>query len=127
MATTTHRMPTLLDAYQPIVDALEAAGIRVSADVGNIHPPCVFVPPPELSFRFHKADFTAAYRVTVVVALTERLRSIAALSDLLARVLEALRYAPTTATAVDVTTADGSPALPGYELSWSAAVGRGLQ
>jgi hypothetical protein len=120
-------MPTLLDAYTPISEALEAAGIRVTADFTNVHPPCVYIHPPTMDYRFHKGDFVAGYRVTAMVQMTDRLRAIAQLSELVAQVLAALNYAPTTAQPVDVITNDQSTALPAMELSWSARVGRQLQ
>jgi hypothetical protein len=123
----THRIPTLLDAYQPISDALEVAGIRVTADFTNVHPPCVYIHPPEMEFRFHKGDFTARYRVTVMVGLTDRLKAIGQLSEFMAQVLEALSYRVQTAVPVDVITADQTTAIPAMELSWTARVGRGLQ
>lgn len=124
--TTAHRIPTLLDAYTPVSDAIEGAGIRVSADFQNVHPPCVYIAPPEMDYRFHKGDYTARYRVTVMVAVTDRIRAITALSQLVQQVLEALHYAPTTAMPVDVVTADQSTALPAIELTWTARIGRQL-
>jgi hypothetical protein len=123
-AAVQHRQPTLLDAYTPISLALEAAGLRVTGDFANLHPPCVYLAPPEMAFRFHKGDYTATYRLTIMVPFTDRLRAIAQLSGLLTQVCEALHWAPTTATPVDIVTGDQSTALPAMELSWSARIGR---
>jgi hypothetical protein len=126
-APVQHRLPTLMDAYAPISAALEAAGIRVTADFLNAHPPCVYISPPEMEFRFHRGDYTARNKVTVMVAVTDRLKAISQLSELVSQVIEALQYAPTTAVPVDIISNDQSTALPAMELSWTARVGRGLQ
>lgn len=116
------RRPTLMDAIRPVLELLTAAGIRVTLDITQLNPPGCILLPPELDFRFNAGDFTASYVLIITVASSDRTRMIGALSDYLAEVLAVLGDRPITARAVDVTLADASTALPGYELRWTTRI-----
>lgn len=114
--------PTLMDAIRPVLDQLTAAGIRVTLDITQLNPPGCILLPPELDFRFNAGDFTASYTLIATVGSSDRTRMIAALSDYLPTVLQALGDRPVTGRPVDVTLADSSTALPGYELRWTTRI-----
>lgn len=116
------RRPTVLDALRPVLDALNAGGIRVTLDIAQLNPPGCLLGPPELDFRFNGGDFTAGYSLIAVVGSTDKTRAIGNLSDYLSEVLVALGDRPITARPVDVTLADASTVLPGYELRWSTRI-----
>lgn len=114
-----NRRPTLVDALRPVTDALTAGGIRVTLDISQLNPPGCLLGPPELDFRFNGGDFTASYSLIAVVGSTDKTRAIGNLSDYLTDVMAALGDRPLTARPVDVTLADASTVLPGYELRWT--------
>jgi hypothetical protein len=116
------RRPTMMDALQPVLDLLTAGGIRVTLDITQLNPPGCLLGPPELDFRFNAGDFTAAYVLILTVGSSDRTRMIHALSDYLAEVLAVLGDRPVTARPVDVTLADASTTLPGYELRWTTRI-----
>jgi hypothetical protein len=114
--------PTVMDAIRPVMEQLAAAGIRATLDIAQLNPPGVILLPPELDFRFNAGDFTASYALIAVVGSSDRTRMIVALSDFLPSVLQALGDRPVTARPVDVTLADASTVLPGYELRWTTRI-----
>jgi hypothetical protein len=118
------RRPVLMDALTPVMDLLTTAGIRVTLDIVQLNPPGCLLGPPELDFRFNGGDFTAAYTLVAVVGSTDRTKAIGNLSDYLTEVLTALGERPVTARPVDVTLADASTVLPGYELRWTTRLRR---
>ena len=116
------RRPTVLDALQPVLGALNVAGIRATMDIAQLNPPGCLLGAPELDFRFNAGDFTATYSLIVVVGSTDKTRAIGNLSEYLSEVMVALGDRPLTARPVDVTLADASTVLPGYELRWSTRI-----
>lgn len=122
MSIDVARRPIVMDALTPIIDLLEAAGIRVTLDIAQLNPPGCLLGPPELDFRFPGGDFTATYVLIATVGSTDRTKAIVNLSEFLSEVLVALGDRPVTARPVDVTLADASTALPGYELRWSTRI-----
>lgn len=115
-------MPTLADAMTPLIGVLEAAEIRVFVSMRDIDPPCVFLPIPELSFRFKENTFQADYRLVLVVPNTSRDLAIQSLSELLTQVQTALGHRAQTARPVEVVLADSSAVVLAYELTFSMNV-----
>jgi hypothetical protein len=111
-----------MDALTPVLDLLEAAGIRVTLDIAQLNPPGCLLGPPELEFRFNAGDYTATYTLIAVVGSTDRSKAIENLSDYLSGVLVALGDRAVTGRPVDVTLMDNSTALPGYELKWTTRI-----
>jgi len=116
------RRPKMMDALQPVLDDLTAAGIRVTLDITQLNPPGCLLGPPEIDYRFNGGDFTASYVLIATVGSSDRTRMIVALSDYLDEVVTALGSRPVTARPVDVTLADASTALPVYELRWTTRI-----
>lgn len=116
-----HR-PLLTDAMAPITDALVAVGIRCVVDLKVLNPPCAYLHPPELAFRFREGDFTARHRLLLVCSGSDRTASYANMSDLLVRSMQALGERGITATPAQVETSDLSTFLTAYELSWTERV-----
>jgi hypothetical protein len=114
--------PTVMDAIRPVMEQLTAAGIRATLDIAQLNPPGCILLPPELDFRMNAGDFTASYALIATVGSSDRTRMIVALSDYLPSVLQALGDRPVTARPVDVTLADASTVLPGYELRWTTRI-----
>lgn len=122
MSIDVGRRPVLMDSLTPVIDLLTNAGIRVTLDIAQLNPPGCLLGPPELDFRFNAGDFTASYSLTVVVGSTDRTKAIGNLSDYLGEVLAVLGDRAVTARPVDVTLADASTTLPGYELRWTTRI-----
>jgi hypothetical protein len=121
-AIVTPARPLLVDAMTPVVDALTAAGIRVTLDVKRINPPGCYLHPPELVMRWRAGDFTATHRLLVVAAASDRAASYVAISDLIDQVLQALGDAPVTLRPAAVETSDVSTYLTAYDLIWTDRV-----
>ena len=122
MSIDVARRPVLMDALQPVLDLLTAAGIRVTMDITQLNPPGCLLGPPELDFRFNGGDYTASYVLVACVGSTDRTKAISNLSEYLTEVLIALGDRAVTARPVDVTLADASTTLPGYELRWTTRI-----
>jgi len=120
--TVVGRRPILLDAMTPILDALSGAGIRVLVDIKVINPPCAFLHPPELAFRFREGDFTARHKLLLIAAASDRTASYANMSDLLLQAQQALGDRAVVAVPAQVETSDLSTFLTAYELSWTENV-----
>lgn len=122
MTVTTATRPVINDAMRPILDALTAAGIRSTNDLKMLNPPCAYLAPPELSFRFRQGDFTAEHTLLLVASNTSRRLAFDEISQLLLLCQQVLGDRAQTARPVDVPTNDGSAVLLGYQLSWSERV-----
>lgn len=120
--TVVGRRPILLDAMTPITDALAAAGIRVLLDIKVINPPCAFLHPPEVTFRFREGDFTARHKLLLICSGSDRTASYRNMSDLLLDTQQALAYRAVVAVPAQVETSDLSTFLTAYELSWTENV-----
>lgn len=118
----TDTRPIITDAMAPILDALTAGGIRATNDIKMLNPPCAYLAPPELSFRFRQGDFTASYTLLLVAANTSRRLAFDEMSQLLLQVQTILGERAQTARPVDVPTQDGSAILLGYEFTWAERV-----
>lgn len=121
-AVVTPGQPVINDAMRPILDALTAAGIRSTNDIKMLNPPCAYLAPPELSFRYRAGDFTATYTLLLVASNTSRRLAFDEISGLLLLCQQVLGERAQTARPVDVPTNDGSAVLLGYELSWSQRI-----
>lgn len=116
-----HR-PILLDAMDPITDALTAAGIRCLVDIKVINPPCAFLHPPELAFRFREGDFTARHRLLLICSGSDRTASYRNMSALLLSAQQALGDRAVVAVPDQVETSDLSTFLTAYSLTWTERV-----
>jgi hypothetical protein len=126
-AVVTPTRPFLVDAITPILEALEAGGIRVTLDVKDLNPPGCYLAPPEIEFRFRAGDFTATHTLLLVVRNTTRRLAMAEMSGLLVAVQTILGERVQRARAVDVPTNDGTAVLLGYEFSWHERVRQVVQ
>jgi len=118
----TPARPLLVDAITPVVEALTAAGIRVTLDVKRINPPGCYLHPPELQMRWRAGDFTATHRLLVVASSKDRAQSYQDISELIDQVLIALDDAPVTLRPASVETSDVSTYLTAYDLIWTDRV-----
>jgi hypothetical protein len=113
----------LWDSVTPVIELLEAAGLRVTLDITQLNPPGCLLLPPELEFRFAGGgDYTATYGLVAVVGSNDRTKGFALLSEYLSAVLAALGDRVVTGRPVDVSSADASAALMGYQLTWTTRV-----
>lgn len=115
-------MPSLVDVMNPVIEALEGADIRVVVSMRDIDPPCVFLPIPELTYRFKDGGLEAAVRPVCVAPNTDRTTAIESLSELLDATQAALGRRATVARPVEVALADNSAAVLGYELAFQLTV-----
>lgn len=118
----TPGVPTLTEAMRAVTDALTAAGIRVTLDVRTLNPPCAFLHPPDLAWRFRGGDMTVTHRLLLVCSAGDRTASYDRMSDLLISTQQALGDRVISATPTDVETSDLSAFLTAYELHWTERV-----
>lgn len=115
--------PDVAAASAAIVARLAAAGIRASIDERDLNPPCVWVAPPTMSWRFARGTWDAEWLLTAVVPDTGRNVSTPALAALVVQVQDAMGWAGVTArpVALLVPGTGGTP-LPGYEMSFTQRI-----
>ena len=118
----TPGVPTLTEAMRAVSDALTAAGIRVTLDLRTLNPPCAFLHPPDLAWRFRGGDMTVTHRLLLVCSAGDRTASYDRMSDLLISTQQALGDRVVSATPTDVETSDLSAFLTAYELHWTERV-----
>jgi len=101
-----------------VVALLAAAGIRAVVDTRDVNPPCVFVAPPALTFRFGRGGgFDAELTVQAIVGDTGGRATTEALDELLGQVGAALNWQLTQAVPGQFPGADGARTLPCYTLT----------
>ena len=115
-------IPDVAGAAAAIVTRLAAAGVRASIDERDLNPPCVWVAPPSITWRFGQATWTADWLLTAVVPDTGRATSTQALAVLLDEVQAAMGWAAVTARPVSLTVPGAGPPLPGYEMGFSQRI-----
>ena len=112
--------PLILEALGPIITALQDAGVRVYEDPKDVNPPCVYLAPPTLRFRFNRLDYEMDVALVICSSNTVKRAQYQELSDLLMTVQAALGVPGVTARPVDMWTADQSTLLGAYELTWTS-------
>jgi hypothetical protein len=114
----------LAAAVAGVVDLLRGAGIRATSDLRDVNPPCVYVPPPVLSWRFGKGA-TATWTIAATVPNSGRDAALKNLGPLIESVTLtlALDGSPVTdGRPIDLTGLDGGAPLPAYELSFTTRI-----
>jgi hypothetical protein len=119
---STPAVPTLSDAVRAVAEALAAAGIRVTLDMKALNPPCAFLHPPDLAWRFRGGDMTVTHRLLLVCSAGDRTASYDRMSALLISAQSALGDRAVEAVPTDVETSDLSAFLTAYELHWADRV-----
>jgi len=109
-------------AVQSVVDRLTAGGVRATLDERDITPPCVYVAPPAVTFRFGRGDFTAAFTAWCVTGAAGRSADLSTLGDLLEAVGTALDWAGVTADPADLLIPHQAAPLPAYRMTWSERI-----
>jgi hypothetical protein len=109
-------------AVQDVVDRLLAVGIRATLDERDINPPCVFVPPPAIGWRFARNDFDAEFTIWCVTGAAGRRTDLVTLGELLDDVTAALQFAAVRAEPADLLIPHQAAPLPAYRLTWSERV-----
>jgi hypothetical protein len=116
-------IPDVDAAAAAIVARLAAAGVRASIDERDLNPPCVWVGPPTMSWRFKRGTWDAEWLLTAVVPDTGRGTSTAALAALVVKVQDAMGWAGVTARPVSLLVpGTGGVPLPGYEMSFTQRI-----
>ena len=108
----------LAGAVGELVDELRAAGIGAAADLRDLNPPAVLVPPPSIEWRFGRGA-ALEWRIVAAAPNTGTGPATVVLSRLVDAVQTALRGRVTGGRPVDLTSPDGGAPLPGYELTMS--------
>lgn len=106
-------------AVQSVVDRLTAAGVRATLDERDVNPPCVFISPPAVEFRFGRRGFTATFTGWCVTGAAGRSVDLANLAELVDRAGEALQWAQVRADPADLLVPEQPVPLPAYRLTWS--------
>jgi hypothetical protein len=101
-----------------VVGLLTGAGIRAVVDTRDVNPPCVFVGPPALTFRFGRpGSFDAEVTAQAIVGDTGGRATTEALDELLGQVGAALNWQITAAVPGQFPGADGARTMPCYTLT----------
>jgi hypothetical protein len=114
--------PVILSALAPIHQALVAAGLRVVEDPADINPPCVYLAPPTLRFRFGQGSYEVDQTLLLCSSNTVKRAQYEELSDLMARSQSALGHRMVTARPADIWTADQTAVLAAYEMTWTDTI-----
>lgn len=110
-------------AVQAVVDRLTAGGVRATLDERDINPPCVYVAPPAVSWRFGRGDFTAEFTAWAVTGAAGRNIDLSNLGELLEAAGVALDFAGIRADPADLTgIPQQSAPLPAYRFTWSERI-----
>jgi hypothetical protein len=109
-------------AVQSIVDRLLAAGVRATNDERDINPPCVYVAPPALVWRFGRNDFDCEFTIWAITNAAGRNVDLVNLGELLADVTQALQFAAVRAEPADLLLPQQAAPLPAYRLTMNERV-----
>jgi hypothetical protein len=110
------------DAVADVVGRLTAAGIRATNDERDINPPCVYISPPAIEYRFGRGDFTALFTAWVVTGAAGRSVDLVNLGAQLDQVGAALNFAAVRADPADLLIPQQAAPLPAYRLTWSERI-----
>ena len=116
------RLVDVAGAVRSVVDRLTAAGIRACLDERDINPPCVYVAPPAVSFRFGRGDFTAAFTGWCVTGAAGRNVDLVNLGELLELAAAALEWRVVTADPADLLIPHQAAPLPAYRITWTETI-----
>lgn len=106
-----------MDAY---LAALQAAGVRATADARNINPPAVLLRAPVLHFRFGRGCQQADWTARLILPNSGTREALQLALPLIETIQTALQGAIVTATPADWELPDGGGPTPGYQLTWSS-------
>ena len=109
-------------AVSDVVGRLTAGGVRATLDERDINPPCVYVAPPAVEYRFGRGDFTATFTAWCVTGAAGRAADLSALGDLLDAVGIALDFAGIRADPADLLIPQQAAPLPAYRITWSERI-----
>ena len=111
---------SLSTALDDVLAAFTATGLRAVADVRDVNPPCVYVIPPEGSFRFDRGRATIEWVAYLVAPNSGTSPATRVLSDLVDQVTGVAAF--TTFTRDAVQAPDGADPLPAYRISWTTTI-----
>jgi hypothetical protein len=106
-------------AVAGVLDRLTVAGIRATLDERDINPPCVYVPPPAVTWRFRGGDFDAEFTAWCVTGAAGRNIDLPNLATLIEQVTAALRFTAVRGDPADLMVPHQAAPLPAYRLTWT--------
>jgi hypothetical protein len=109
-------------AVQAIVDRLTAVGVRAVLDERDINPPCVYVAPPAMSWRFARNDFDAEFTIWAITGAAGRNIDLVNLGELIDDVTAALQFAAVRGEPADLLIPQQAAPLPAYRLTFTERV-----
>jgi hypothetical protein len=109
-------------AVQGVVDRLLGSGVRATNDERDINPPCVYVAPPALTWRFARNDFECEFTLWVITNAAGRNVDLVNLGDLLDDVTQALQFAAVRGEPADLLLPQQAAPLPAYRLTMTERV-----
>jgi len=109
-------------ATRAVVDRLLASGVRAVLDERDVNPPCVFVPPPIITWRFRRGDFDAEFTAWCVVPNSGRDIALRNLGPLVTAAVAAIGLPVLTGEPADLPVPEQAAPLPAYRLHWSENV-----
>lgn|SRR3954470_9560622 len=113
-------MTGLAGAVAGVLETFTTAGVRAVDDLRNVNPPCLYLVPPEGSFRFDRGRVDVEWVAYLVVGNAGTHAAMVALSDVVDAV--AGLHSFTTFTRDAVADPGGGDALPALRLSWKSTV-----
>ena len=116
-------IPDLDAAAAAIVARLTAGGVRATVDERDLNPPCVWVGPPTIAWRFGRDTWDAGWTLTAVVADTGRGYSNNTLAALVVQVQTAMGGQGVQARPVSlIVPGTGGTPMPGYEMTFTQRI-----
>src|SRR3954464_11071294 len=70
MAGLSDAMEVVLAAFRGV--QVNGAPLRAVSDPADVNPPCVFVPPPDMAFQFHKGRAEVTWSAYLVAPTAPR-------------------------------------------------------
>jgi hypothetical protein len=112
----------IADAVTSVVDRLTAAGIRATMDERDLNPPCVYVAPPAVAWRFGRGDFECDFTIWAVTGAAGRNIDLPNLAVLVTQVAEALHLITVRAAPADLLVPHQAAPLPAYRITFTEHV-----
>lgn len=107
-------------ATQELIDKLTAAKIRAVQDLGDLNPPAVLIPPPQLTARFGKG-WEAQWEIAAAWLDAGAKSTTKGLGELIEAIQAALGWPITTGRPDTILQPQGAP-IPVYRLAFTTRI-----
>jgi hypothetical protein len=111
---------SIATATAAVLQVFTDAGLRATDDARDINPPCVYLVPPQGSFRFDRGSADVTWTAYLVTGDAGARAATKALSDMVDKIAGTLPVTTFTRRALPVP--GGGDPLPSYEFTWKSLV-----